>query len=151
MTIDIAHFTPWSGLAGGALIGLAAVLLMGLEGRIAGVSGIAGGLLRPVRGDFGWRLGFVLGLILGAAIDCAAADVCWFASESPIEIAASPALLVIGGVLVGFGTRLGRGCTSGHGVCGLARFSRRSMAATAVFMASGFLTVFVMRHVVGGL
>ncbi len=151
MTIDMAHFSPWSGLAGGALIGLAAVLMMGLQGRVAGVSGIVGGILRPARGDVGWRLGFVLGLIVGVAIDCAAAGVCWFASDLPIEIAASPALLVVAGLLVGFGTRLGRGCTSGHGVCGLARLSRRSMAATAVFMASGFLTVFVMRHVMGGL
>lgn len=151
MTIDMVHFTPWSGLAGGALIGLAAVLMMGLQGRVAGVSGIVGGLLRPARGDAGWRVAFVLGLILGAAVYCGAARFCWFASEPPIEIAASPALLVIGGVLVGFGTRLGRGCTSGHGVCGLARFSRRSVAATAIFMASGFLTVFVMRHLMGGL
>lgn len=150
MNIDMAHFTPWSGLAGGALIGLAAVLMMAVQGRIAGVSGIAGGLLRPVTGDVGWRLAFLLGLILGALIFGAVAGAVRADAGPMIEIGASPALLIIAGLFVGFGTRLGGGCTSGHGVCGIARLSRRSIAATGVFMASGFATVFVLRHVLGG-
>ncbi|MFO0995200.1 MAG: YeeE/YedE family protein [Alphaproteobacteria bacterium] len=150
MLIDVAHFTPWRGLAGGVMIGVAAVLMMALQGRIAGVSGIAGGLLRPLKGDVGWRLAFILGLILGAAIFGAVLAPLLDGTRILIDIGASPVLLVIGGLLVGFGTRLGRGCTSGHGVCGLARFSRRSMVAVTVFMVSGFLTVFIVRHVVGG-
>ncbi|PZQ71693.1 MAG: YeeE/YedE [Variovorax paradoxus] len=141
MTIDWLHFTPWRSLAGGALIGLAAAILIVANGRIAGISGILGGLLRPVRNDWGWRLAFVAGLLAAPAV---------YALVAPLpvpRIEAGTAVLVIAGLLVGFGTRLGNGCTSGHGVCGLARMSPRSLAATLGFMAAGFATVFVVRHV----
>ena len=143
MTIDWPSFTPWTALAGGALIGLAAVLLVLLNGRIAGISGILGGLLKPVRGEVAWRLAFVLGLV-GAPLAWAA----WAALPAP-RIDAGWAALVLAGLLVGIGTRYGAGCTSGHGVCGLSRFSARSLAATAVFMGAGFATVFVLRHLIG--
>ena len=146
MTLDTLHFTPWTALAGGALIGLAAVWLMLAAGRIAGISGIAGGLLRPRSGDVGWRVAFIAGLILAPWVYRAVAVM----PEAQID--ASAAMLIAAGLLVGFGTRLGSGCTSGHGVCGLSRLSWRSLAATLCFMATGFLTVFVVRHVlnVGG-
>lgn len=146
MTLDTLHFTPWTALAGGALIGLAAVWLMLAAGRIAGISGIAGGLLRPRSGDVGWRVAFIAGLILAPWVYRAVAVM----PEAQID--ASTAMLIAAGLLVGFGTRLGSGCTSGHGVCGLSRLSWRSLAATLCFMATGFLTVFVVRHVlnVGG-
>ncbi|WP_374622861.1 YeeE/YedE family protein [Pandoraea sp.] len=146
MTLDTLHFTPWTALAGGALIGLAAVWLMLAAGRIAGISGIAGGLLRPRSGDVGWRVAFIAGLILAPWAYRAVAVM----PEAQID--ASAAMLIAAGLLVGFGTRLGSGCTSGHGVCGLSRLSWRSLAATLCFMATGFLTVFVVRHVlnVGG-
>lgn len=146
MTLDTLHFTPWTALAGGALIGLAAVWLMLAAGRIAGISGIAGGLLRPRSGDVGWRVAFIAGLILAPWAYRAVAVM----PEAQID--ASTAMLIAAGLLVGFGTRLGSGCTSGHGVCGLSRLSWRSLAATLCFMATGFLTVFVVRHVlnVGG-
>ena len=137
----MTSFTPLSALAGGALIGLAAVLLMVFNGRIAGVSGIAAGLWRSARGDRGWRLLFLVGLVLGAAG--------WFAfsgATPPRRESFPPWLLVLAGLLVGFGTSLGGGCTSGHGVCGTARLSRRSMAATVVFLCVGMLTTFVVRH-----
>lgn len=127
------------GLGGGALIGLAAVLLLRLDGRIAGVSGIFGGLLTAI-GDRGWRLAFVAGLPLGAALYGALTG----GLTQQLQVGAVP--MAVAGFLVGFGTRLGSGCTSGHGVCGLARLSPRSVAATATFMASGFVTVFVLRH-----
>ncbi|MDQ8016055.1 MAG: YeeE/YedE family protein [Bordetella sp.] len=141
MTIDWLHFTPWRSLAGGALIGLAAAILVVANGRIAGISGILGGLLRPARNDWGWRLAFVAGLLAAPTV---------YALVAPLpvpRIEAGTAVLVIAGLLVGFGTRLGSGCTSGHGVCGLARMSPRSLAATLGFMAAGFATVFVVRHV----
>lgn len=141
MTVE--GFTPVSALVGGALIGLAAVLLYGSIGRIAGVSGIAGGLFRAGSSDAPWRVLFLGGLVLGAA----AAGV--VAGSPVLRIEASWPVLVVAGLLVGYGTQLGRGCTSGHGVCGLARFSRRSIAATLVFMAAAAATVFVVRHVVG--
>lgn len=146
MTLDTLHFTPWTALAGGALIGLAAVWLMLAAGRIAGISGIAGGLLRPRSGDVGWRVAFIAGLILAPWAYRAVAVM----PEAQVD--ASAAMLIAAGLLVGFGTRLGSGCTSGHGVCGLSRLSWRSLAATLCFMATGFLTVFVVRHVlnVGG-
>ena len=135
-------FTPVSGLIGGALIGLAAVLLLIANGRIAGVSGIVGGLLARVPGDTAWRLAFVLGLPLGAIVY-------WTVRGELFEITieSSLSVTIAAGLLVGFGTRLGSGCTSGHGVCGIARFSVRSMMATIVFMAAGIATVFVVRHV----
>jgi hypothetical protein len=143
MRIDWLHFTPWASLSGGILIGLATALLLLANGRVAGVSGILGGLLRPARGDVAWRIAFVLGLFV--------APIVWLAMRAmpPAQIDHSPALLAIGGLLVGVGTRFGSGCTSGHGVCGIARLSPRSLLATACFMAAGFVTVFVVRHVLG--
>ena len=137
-------FTPVSGFLGGALIGLAAVLLMLAIGRIAGVSGIVGGLLARTRGDLAWRVAFLLGLWLGALVY-------WLARGAPfaVETVGSWPTAIAAGLLVGVGTRMGSGCTSGHGVCGIARLSKRSIVATAVFMGTGFATVFVARHVLG--
>ena len=140
MNLDWQAFTPWSALAGGLLIGLAATLFALLNGRIAGISSIVGGLLRPVRGDIGWRLAFIAGLI-GAPLLYAMAA----ALPAP-RIDAGTTVLVLAGLLVGVGTRYGSGCTSGHGVCGLSRLSLRSLAATLAFMGAGFVTVFVLRH-----
>ncbi|HTO52115.1 MAG TPA: YeeE/YedE thiosulfate transporter family protein [Myxococcota bacterium] len=137
-------FTPGWSLAGGALIGLAAGLLLLCDGQVAGVSGILGRALTPRRGDFAWRVAFLVGLPLGAAMVSAVTG-----PLHGFEITHTLALLVGGGLLVGFGTSLGSGCTSGHGVCGLARGSGRSLAATLTFMASGALTVFVVRHWLG--
>lgn len=134
-------FTPVSGLLGGLLIGVAVALLLWLNGRLAGISGIVGGLV-PVGGRDGWwRAAFVAGLILGALayVGVAGAD--------SIEVKASLPVLVVGGLLVGFGTRLGSGCTSGHGLCGIARSSKRSIVATAVFFGVAMLTVYVGSHV----
>lgn len=130
-------------LAGGALIGLAAAMFLLLNGRIAGISGILGGLLRPVRSELGWRIAFLLGLVLSPFVFAL------FAPLPAVQVDAGKASLVIGGLLVGLGTRYGSGCTSGHGVCGIARLSPRSLAATATFMLAGFATVFVLRHLVG--
>lgn len=143
MTIAWTDFTPWSALFGGLLIGLAAAAFLLLNGRIAGISGVLGGLLRPLAGDVGWRLAFLLGIV--------AAPLSWglFGELPEIRIEAGYGALVTAGLLVGFGTRLGSGCTSGHGVCGLARLSPRSLIATLAFMAGGFITVFVVRHLLG--
>lgn len=140
MSIAWNHFTPWTSLAGGVLIGVAAALFVLLNGRVLGISGIVGGLLRPRDGDAAWRAAFVAGLLVAPAA--------WAFFAAPVvpRIAAGPVLLVIAGLLVGWGTRHGSGCTSGHGVCGLARLSPRSLAATLAFMATGFATVFVLRH-----
>lgn len=143
MMIDWSHFTPWTALAGGLVIGLAAAALVLFNGRIAGISGIVGGLLRPVKGDIGWRIAFVLGLVAAPLIYQLAAPL-----PAP-RIEAGSATLVVAGLLVGIGTRYGAGCTSGHGVCGLSRLSPRSLVATAAFMLAGFATVFVVRHVLG--
>jgi uncharacterized membrane protein YedE/YeeE len=143
MTINWAGFTPWTSLAGGLLIGLAVALLILLNGRIAGISGILGGLLRPTKGDVFWRVAFVAGLI-GAPLAYGLA-----ASLPTVTIEAGTPTLIIAGLLVGLGTRYGSGCTSGHGVCGLSRLSVRSLAATITFMAAGFVTVFVVRHLLG--
>lgn len=141
ITIDWLHFTPASAFAGGLLIGLAAALLILLEGRIAGISGIVGGLLQPLRkGDVAWRMAFALGLVAAPLLYRALAEL----PQSRID--AGWATLVVAGLLVGFGSRLGSGCTSGHGVCGLSRLSPRSLAATVVFMSAGFATVFAGRH-----
>lgn len=138
----MTEFTPWASLTGGALIGLSAVLLMAWEGRIAGISGIAGRLLPPWTDEATpSRLGFVIGLV--------AAPLAWFAATgSPVVQTVSSNLppMVAAGLLVGFGSTWGNGCTSGHGVCGLARLSPRSVMATAVFMAAAVLTVLVTRH-----
>ncbi|TAK86763.1 MAG: YeeE/YedE family protein [Aquabacterium sp.] len=140
MNIDWNAFTPLASLAGGLLIGLAAAMLVLLNGRIAGISGILGGLLGPMKGDVLWRLAFVLGLVASPIL---------YARFAPVpvpRIDAGWVGLVLAGVLVGVGTRYGGGCTSGHGVCGLSRLSPRSLVATAAFMAAGFVTVFLIRH-----
>jgi uncharacterized membrane protein YedE/YeeE len=140
----MSAFTPLSALLGGACIGLGAVLLMLFLGRIAGIAGIVGGLFGFNREEAGWRAAFVLGLIAGPLI------VALVQGALPVvTLDAAPPLIVAGGLLVGFGTRLGNGCTSGHGVCGLARLSARSFVATLVFMAVAALVVFVRRHVLG--
>lgn len=149
MTIDWTHFSPWSALAGGALIGLAASLLMLANGRIAGVSGIIGGLLGAADGNRRWQASFLAGLLLAPALWAGLTPNGPPASDLVPTGAAEWSVLVIGGLLVGFGTRLANGCTSGHGVCGLARLSRRSLIAVLVFMAAGFATVFLTRHVLG--
>lgn len=143
MTIAWNEFTPWSALAGGVLIGLAAAMFVLLNGRIAGISGVIGGLFKPVKGDVAWRAAFVLGLV-GAPVVHGL-----FAAVPTPQIEAQFGALVVAGLLVGIGTRYGSGCTSGHGVCGLARLSPRSLVATAAFMGAGFATVFVARHVLG--
>jgi len=141
---------PWSAVAGGALIGAAAVLLLATIGRVAGISGIAAGSLHAAKGERGWRWAFLAGLLASAGL------VLWWQSvpeASPRVLLrdALPAWQLIGaGLLVGFGTRLGSGCTSGHGVCGLARLSPRSMVATGVFMLMGMATVAVVRMMIGG-
>jgi uncharacterized membrane protein YedE/YeeE len=140
VSIDWNAFTPWSALAGGVLIGTAAGMLVVLNGRIAGISGVVGGLLRPARGDIAWRAAFVVGLVAAPVVYTL------FAAAPALQIDASYAMLTIAGLLVGIGTRYGAGCTSGHGVCGISRLSPRSLVATAVFMAAGFATVFVLRH-----
>lgn len=144
MNIDWTAFTPWSALIGGVMIGLAAALYVLLNGRIAGISGILGSLLgKSAAAEKAWPLAFTAGLLL--------APVLWLAvAEQPaIEIDAGFPLLVIAGALVGLSTRYGAGCTSGHGVCGISRLSPRSLVATAAFMGSGFVTVFVVRHLIG--
>lgn len=140
MTIDWNAFTPWSSLLGGVLIGVAAAMFALLNGRIAGISGVLGRLLTPVRGDVGWRVAFIAGLV-GAPVLYAL-----FSEVPAVQIDASYGALVAAGLLVGVGTRYGSGCTSGHGVCGLSRLSLRSLVATVTFMGAGFLTVFVLRH-----
>ena len=143
MTVDLNAFTPWSSLAGGALIGTATAMFVLLNGRIAGISGVLGGLLKPSRGDIGWRVAFVLGLLIAPLLYLLIADM-----PRP-QIDADYVSLVVAGLLVGVGTRYGSGCTSGHGVCGLSRLSPRSLAATAAFMGAGFATVYVSRHLFG--
>ena len=140
MTIAWNVFTPWSALIGGMLIGLAAAMFALLNGRIAGISGVLGGLLKPTRGDVGWRVAFIGGLVVAPLVYGL------FAALPAVQIDASYLALVVAGLLVGVGTRYGAGCTSGHGVCGLSRLSPRSLVATLTFMGAGFLTVFVLRH-----
>lgn len=140
MTIDWMAFTPWSALGGGVLIGLAAALYVLFNGRVAGVSGVLGGLLRPRPTDVAWRLAFVAGLVLTPTLF-------WLLGHPQVvPIDTGYGVLVLAGLLVGIGTRFGSGCTSGHGVCGVSRLSPRSMVATAAFMAAGFATVYVIRH-----
>jgi len=138
------NFTPVSALIGGALIGGAATLLLVLNGLIAGIAGILGGLLPAAKGDATWRLLFLAGLIIGAFAYAA------LSGSAPLVIDASVPMLIAGGLITGFGARLGGGCTSGHGVCGLGRLSARSLVATCVFMAATFVTVTVIRHGIGG-
>jgi uncharacterized protein len=143
MTVDWLNFTPWSALGGGALIGLAAALFVALNGRIAGISGLLGAVVEGGEGR-GEKALFLLGLLL--------APLLWglFAVLPPIEFHGGWLSLSLAGLLVGVGTRYGAGCTSGHGVCGISRLSPRSLAATLTFMAAGFATVFVLRHLLGG-
>jgi uncharacterized protein len=136
----MANFTPYSAFAGGLLIGIAALVLMLGYGRIAGISGIVGGLIEVRRGDIAWRLAFVAGLLV------APAAMLLVGRPLAPRIDAGMVLLLVAGLLVGLGTRYGSGCTSGHGVCGLSRLSPRSLVATAIFMAAGIATVFVTRH-----
>jgi len=140
MTIDWINFTPWTALAGGLLIGLAAAVFILFNGRIAGISGILGGLLRPARGDVGWRLAFLAGLMVAPIVYGMAAAL------PAVRVEAGAGTLVVAGLLVGVGTRYGAGCTSGHGVCGISRMSPRSLVATAAFMFAGFVTVYIVRH-----
>ena len=140
MSIAWNAFTPASALIGGAIIGAAVALFVTLNGRIAGVSGILGGLARPRAGDISWRVAFVAGLV--------AAPLALLAALPEIRVDASFPALVAAGLLVGAGTRYGGGCTSGHGVCGVSRASPRSIAATVAFMAAGFATVYVVRHLI---
>lgn len=142
--MTIVNFTPYEAAFGGVLIGLSAALLYLFKGRIAGISGIFGGILIPVKADFSWRVVFVIGIIMGGFI--------WHlitGEGDNIQAAVSPAWIVFGGLVVGVGTTLGSGCTSGHGICGLSRFSPRSLFATLTFMATGFLTVYIIRHLLG--
>jgi len=143
MTIDWSVFTPWSAMTGGVLIGLAAALFLLVNGRVAGISGIVGGMLHPRSGDLAWRLAFIAGLLL-APLACATVGV-----RPSATIDASYPVLIAAGLLVGIGTRYAGGCTSGHGVCGLSRLSPRSLVATLSFMAAGFVVVYVVRHVIG--
>ncbi len=143
MNIDWLHFTPWTSLGGGILLGIASAMFVLLNGRILGISGILGGLLAPRMGDIGWRFAFLLGM--------GAAPMVFGAVMPPellpaVRIDASEPVIALAGVLVGLGTRYGSGCTSGHGVCGLSRLSPRSLVATLSFMAAGFATVFLVRH-----
>ncbi|MFC4654432.1 MULTISPECIES: YeeE/YedE family protein [Rheinheimera] len=141
--IDWSSFTPWTSLAGGVLIGGAAALLWLVNGRIAGISGICGGLVTNLSQVQWWRLAFVVGLV--------AAPACWqlLAPLPDIRMQASPVMLAVAGLVVGMGVQLGSGCTSGHGVCGIARLSKRSIVATLIFMGMAMLTVFVMANLGG--
>jgi hypothetical protein len=145
MTIDWIHFTPWLSLGGGILLGLASAAFILFNGRILGISGILAGLLTPRSGDIGWRIAFVLGIAAAPLVS---------ALVLPVDLIAAPlieagyASIAIAGLLVGFGTRYGSGCTSGHGVCGLSRLSPRSLVATLTFMTLGFLMVYVIRHTI---
>jgi uncharacterized membrane protein YedE/YeeE len=139
------NFTPVSALAGGLLIGVSAALFVILNGRVAGISGILGGLLQPRRSDVGWRIAFLAGLLLAPVLFRALGG-----AVPAVSLDISRPLLAAAGLLVGFGTRLGAGCTSGHGVCGISRGSQRSIAATGIFMATAVATVFATRHMLGG-
>ncbi|MBV8666337.1 MAG: YeeE/YedE family protein [Burkholderiaceae bacterium] len=143
MTIAWNDFTPWHSLIGGLLIGGAAAMLVTVNGRIAGISGIAAGLLRPAKGEAAWRLAFILGLVAAPLA---------YRLVAPLPVAqinTGTSVLIVAGLLVGVGTRYGSGCTSGHGVCGLSRLSLRSLVATLTFMAAGFGIVYLIRHLFG--
>ena len=143
--MTIVNFTPGPALAGGILIGLASVWLLLAHGRIAGVSGIFSGALLPKPGDTAWRWAFVAGLIAAGLVDQAV-----FGAAALPGSGLSIGWIIAAGLLVGFGTRMGSGCTSGHGVCGLGRLSARSLVSVLVFLSTGMATTFVMRHVIGG-
>ena len=143
MTIDWTHFTPWLSLGGGILLGLASAAFILVNGRILGISGILGGLLVPRLGDIGWRIAFLLGMAAAPFVSALLLPSGYM--EAP-RIEAGYIAIAVAGLLVGFGTRYGSGCTSGHGVCGLSRLSPRSLVSTLTFMGLGFLVVYVMRH-----
>jgi uncharacterized membrane protein YedE/YeeE len=144
MTVSWELFTPWTAIAGGVLIGLSATVFILFNGRIAGISGILGGLMRASSGERTWRIAFLAGLLM--------APLLWqvFAALPPVTVTANTWQLIGAGLLVGYGTQLGSGCTSGHGVCGISRGSIRSLVATGLFMFAGFVTVYVTRHLLGG-
>ncbi len=144
MTIDWTHFTPWTALAGGILLGIASAAFILINGRVLGISGILGGLLVPKRSDTSWRVFFLLGMVLAPASLALLAP----GLVSAPRIEAGNVAIAAAGLLVGLGTRYGSGCTSGHGVCGLSRLSPRSLVATLAFMASGFAMVYVIRHLI---
>ncbi|MHB1142665.1 MAG: YeeE/YedE family protein [Sulfuricaulis sp.] len=146
MEASLEGFTPWAALAGGTLIGLAALLLLLCNGRIAGISGIMGGSLQPARGDLLWRVLFFWGLFAGGAL-----MLWWWPAALDIRIDVSTPAVILAGLLVGLGARIGSGCTSGHGVCGVGRLAPRSIVASAVFVSAAMLTVYVVRHVLGGI
>lgn len=137
------EFTPWLSLAGGVLIGLSAILLMALNGRIAGMTGIMTGIIPPFSTDWPWRIAFLAGAIIAPMLYLAAGG------EIAYAVPVSLPLLALGGLIVGVGVYFGAGCTSGHGVCGMARFSPRSIAATVTFMIATGITVYVVRHIAG--
>ena len=145
MTIDWIHFTPWLSLGGGILLGLASAIFILVNGRILGISGILGGLLVPRLGDIGWRVAFLLGIAASPFVSGLILPADFL--ETP-SIEAGYVTIAIAGLLVGFGTRYGSGCTSGHGVCGLSRLSPRSLVSTLTFMGLGFFVVYVLRHVI---
>lgn len=145
MTIDWAHFTPWASLTGGIVLGVASALFILINGRILGISGILGGLLPPKLGDTSWRIAFLLGLFAAPTVFHALVPVEYIIAP---RIEAAEWMIVVAGLLVGIGTRYASGCTSGHGVCGLSRLSPRSLVATASFMSAGFMTVYVVRHLI---
>jgi uncharacterized membrane protein YedE/YeeE len=145
MSIDWTYFTPWASLTGGIILGLASAIFILVNGRLLGISGILGGLFPPKVGDTTWRIAFMLGLFAAPAVFHAVVPVQYITAP---RIEASDFLVVAAGLLVGIGTRYASGCTSGHGVCGLSRLSPRSLVATASFMGAGFITVYVMRHVI---
>ncbi|MBB3261741.1 hypothetical protein F4827_006635 [Paraburkholderia bannensis] len=144
MLIDSTHFTPGLSLAGGLIIGLAAAVLVLFNGRIAGISGIFGGLLSLPRNDSGWRLAFVAGLVIAPIVAGL------LGKPAIADIEANWGVILVAGFLVGLGARYASGCTSGHGVCGISRGSLRSLVATLTFMAAGLLTVVVHQHLIGG-
>lgn len=144
--MEIVNFTPIPAFIGGALIGLSAALLLWAKGRVAGISGIAGGIIYPEKGDMDWRIVFVVGLIIGGFIYQV---VGLGAGVQHIEAVVDTPWLIVAGLLVGIGTTVGTGCTSGHGICGLARRSPRSLVATLTFMISAIVTVFIIRHILG--
>lgn len=144
MSIDWIHFSPWTALIGGVLLGIASAAFILLNGRVLGISGILGGLLIPQRGDTSWRVFFLLGVVLAPVTLSLLAP----SLISAPRIEAGSVVIVTAGLLVGIGTRHGSGCTSGHGVCGLSRLSPRSLVATLTFMAAGFATVYLARHLI---
>ena len=145
MNIDWAHFTPFVSLTGGIILGIASAIFILVNGRILGISGIVGGLFPPKMGDTFWRISFLLGFAAAPSVFHAVVPAQYITAP---RIDATDLVVVIAGLLVGVGTRYASGCTSGHGVCGLSRLSPRSLVATASFMGAGFITVYVMRHLI---